>query len=142
MPVKNFTRRNFIKSSLWGILGSLIAGKTIRAASGDYTINVDDFEPLQAVGGSVLIKDVTIGAEKDNLIVVRTGEEEYMVFSAICRHKKCNVKYKHEKNAFVCPCHGSTYDMTGQVTKGPSKDNIIQYKVKLAGNQLTVIASL
>ncbi|NUM80266.1 Rieske (2Fe-2S) protein [bacterium] len=140
MPVKNFSRRNFIKSSVLGIIGSLITGKTIQAAAGDYTINVDDFEPLQTVGGSVLIKDVTIGTEKDNLIVVRTGEKDYVVFSAICRHKKCNVKYKHDKTAFVCPCHGSTYDMTGKVTKGPSKDNIIQYQVKLSGNQLTVTA--
>ncbi|MBX7151383.1 ubiquinol-cytochrome c reductase iron-sulfur subunit [bacterium] len=138
MSEKNFSRRNFIKSSVLGIIGSVVAGKAIQAAAGDYTINVDDFEPLQAVGGSVLIKDVTVGADKDNLIVVRTGEKEFVVFSAICRHKKCNVKYKHDKNAFVCPCHGSTYDMTGQVTKGPSKDNIIQYKVKLTGNQLTV----
>lgn len=39
--------------------------------------------------------------------------------SAICTHLGCQVEWKRDKNAFVCPCHEGTYAMDGTVLSGP-----------------------
>ncbi|MFB2974127.1 Rieske 2Fe-2S domain-containing protein [Aerosakkonema funiforme] len=41
-----------------------------------------------------------------------------------CPHHKCTVEWKTEKNVFVCPCHGATFDAQGKVTKGPARRNL------------------
>ena len=39
--------------------------------------------------------------------------------SAICTHLGCQVEWKRDQNAFVCPCHEGTYAMVGTVLSGP-----------------------
>lgn len=142
-----YTRRKFMKSvlTLWsGVLagGMFLANpRRMMAATtpgGSIDIDVSAYEELKNDGGFKVIKEVQIGEITDNIIIVRKSETTYLVFSSICRHKKCNVKYKSDKDAFVCPCHGSTYDIAGKVKKGPSTGDLPAYTAKLSGVTLTV----
>ncbi len=150
MPFRSskVSRRRFLRSALVvssGLLAAnLMSGTRAQAglrkiADGDsVTFDLADYDELKQVGGFKVIKEVSIGETTDNVIIVRKSEKEYLVFSSVCRHKKCNVKYKDEKKLFVCPCHGSNYDLTGKVVKGPSTGNIPQYAAVLSGTKLTV----
>ena len=40
-------------------------------------------------------------------------------FSAICTHLGCQVEWKRDQEAFVCPCHQGIYSMDGIVLSGP-----------------------
>jgi cytochrome b6-f complex iron-sulfur subunit len=148
------TRRKFLRSAL-ALSTSLVATNLIsnkvhgafptkeeafrKASGGDaVTLNLEKYEELKQDGGFVVIKEVLIGDTTDNLIIVRRSETEYLVLSSVCRHKKCNVKYKSERQLFVCPCHGSTYNLTGKVIKGPSTGDIPLYDAALSGTQLIV----
>lgn len=137
-------RRQFllrIATVCTGIFGmGFTAKKTLLGENEKFEILIKNYPELEKVGGSKLIKDIEIGSQTDNIIVVRKKEDEFVVFSAICRHKKCNVKYKNEKSLFVCPCHGSTYDMDGKVQKGPSTTDILKYKSERKGDKLIVYA--
>ena len=42
----------------------------------------------------------------------------FTAYSAVCTHEGCPVS--HTGNGFRCPCHGASYDDTGQVTGGPA----------------------
>ena len=44
----------------------------------------------------------------------------FVVFSPICPHLGCKYAWNDEKNKFICPCHGSTYDEMGKHEEGPA----------------------
>ncbi len=148
MKDSKLSRRNFLKSALVASSGVLV-GRLVdpdRVGAGTVSTNsveidLSTYDELQADGGFKVIKEVQIGDLTDNLIIVRKSENEYLVFSSICRHKKCNVRYKGDRDLFVCPCHGSNYDMTGKVVKGPSTGNLPQYLAKVSGRKLVITAS-
>jgi Rieske Fe-S protein len=48
--------------------------------------------------------------------IVRRGEK-LLAIASICTHRKCRLKTEPD-HTFYCPCHGSTFDVNGQVTKG------------------------
>lgn len=142
------SRRTFITSTLTASSGLVLSGlNSIRASdlvnralSGNnvLSVNIDDYPELKEDGGFKVIKEVAIGDITDSIIIVRRSAKEFLAYSSVCRHKKCNVKFKKDKDIFVCPCHGSTYDIGGKVTKGPSEKDIPAYKVKLDGNKLEI----
>ncbi len=57
--------------------------------------------------------------------------------SAVCTHLGCIVG--KEERQFVCPCHGSYYDLSGKVKSGPAPKNLQWFKiVKTPGGRLVV----
>ena len=59
---------------------------------------------------------------KDKVVLKRTSDTEVTAFTAVCTHTGCTVG--SQKTKLVCPCHGSEYDDTGKVTKGPAQENL------------------
>jgi len=58
----------------------------------------------------------------DEVLVNLQGEKP-VFFSAHCTHLGCKIKHV-ENDAFICPCHGSVFSLTGQVEKGPATRNL------------------
>ena len=66
----------------------------------------------------------------------RSIKPEYLVVVGICSHLGCSPTDKFQKGAesgiaadwpggFLCPCHGSTFDLSGRVYKNkPAPDNL------------------
>ena len=60
----------------------------------------------------------------------RVQKEEWLVLEGICTHLGCvplgqkMTDTKGEYNGWFCPCHGSHYDTSGRVRKGPAPDNL------------------
>ena len=44
--------------------------------------------------------------------------------SLICPHMKCNLVFNREENTWDCPCHGSRFDIDGNIILGPSVKDI------------------
>lgn len=59
--------------------------------------------------------------------IVRRGGE-LLALSAICTHRRCKLEAESEKT-FSCPCHGSTFDADGHVTKGPARRDLPVYEI-------------
>ncbi|HEY8039468.1 MAG TPA: Rieske (2Fe-2S) protein [Polyangiaceae bacterium] len=80
-----------------------------------------DHPGLLTVGGSLLFEIAGYADPaclQDFVIVVHESAGKYVAFGAGCSHSCCNVLYTGTE--FQCPCHGSTFDLTGQVTGGPA----------------------
>ncbi len=55
----------------------------------------------------------------------RVKDENWSVLLAICTHLGCvPVTDAGAYNAFFCPCHGSHYDASGRIRRGPAPLNL------------------
>jgi len=54
------------------------------------------------------------------LIVKEDGKLEDYAINAVCTHLGCVVPWNRAANKYMCPCHGSQYDFTGKVIRGPA----------------------
>merc|ERR1711918_287323 len=54
------------------------------------------------------------------LIVKSDGSLEDYAINAVCTHLGCVVPWNRAANKYMCPCHGSQYDPTGKVVRGPA----------------------
>lgn len=62
---------------------------------------------------------------------VKDGKEKWLVLVGICTHLGCIPKgqklgdQKGEYGGWFCPCHGSHYDTSGRIRKGPAPQNML-----------------
>lgn len=68
-------------------------------------------------GSNVKVED------KGDKFQVSDGNQTYNL-SKVCPHAGCNVDYSEKDTKFVCPCHGSEFNIKGEVTHGPAKENL------------------
>lgn len=56
--------------------------------------------------------------------------------SILCTHVCCQVQYDAGSQDFLCPCHGSIFDLSGNVKRGPAATNLptIQLSIDSSGN--------
>ncbi|MGC6484611.1 MAG: ubiquinol-cytochrome c reductase iron-sulfur subunit [Candidatus Puniceispirillales bacterium] len=60
----------------------------------------------------------------------RAEKPEYLVIQGICTHLGCVPlgqkigEVKGDYNGWFCPCHGSHYDTSGRIRKGPAPTNL------------------
>ena len=72
---------------------------------------------------SVALKDLP-DPQKDEERV-KDGKDEWLVMLGVCTHLGCvPLKDKGEFNGWFCPCHGSHYDVSGRIRKGPAPKNM------------------
>lgn len=51
--------------------------------------------------------------------VWRKNEDEVKVFSNVCTHLSCRVKWDDDNKIYKCPCHAGIFDIEGNVVDGP-----------------------
>lgn len=57
---------------------------------------------------------------------VKKGHEKWLVTIGICTHLGCvPLVGKGEYDGWFCPCHGSHYDTSGRIRKGPAPLNLV-----------------
>ena len=55
----------------------------------------------------------------------RAKNPEWLVMLGMCTHLGCvHFGNKGEYNGWFCPCHGSHYDTSGRIRKGPAPTNL------------------
>ncbi|MBB4051885.1 ubiquinol-cytochrome c reductase iron-sulfur subunit [Devosia subaequoris] len=57
---------------------------------------------------------------------VKEGHEQWLVMIANCTHLGCiPVGEAGEFDGWFCPCHGSHYDTSGRIRRGPAPANLV-----------------
>ena len=80
---------------------------------------------------AVNLKDLK-DPEKDS---DRVKNPEWLVMVGVCTHLGCvPLGNKGEYNGWFCPCHGSHYDTSGRVRKGPAPNNLAIPKYEFLDN--------
>ncbi len=67
--------------------------------------------------------DDTLEAEDQNRSLDESGE--WLVMMGVCTHLGCvPLGDAGEFGGWFCPCHGSHYDISGRIRKGPAPENL------------------
>ncbi len=74
---------------------------------------------------------------ESRIAVVRDGNR-YHALSLVCTHLGCTVEVTPK--TVVCPCHGSVFDRSGKVVRGPADRPLERYEVEDRGEFLAVLA--
>ena len=65
----------------------------------------------------------------------RVKNSEWLVMVGVCTHLGCvPLGNKGEYNGWFCPCHGSHYDTSGRIRKGPAPTNMEIPKYKFVNS--------
>ena len=139
----DYTRRGFVKAAaglaaLVGV-GVLIGSVKLPApASGTTTTTTG------AVQGSVAnVNDLKAGTpvyfeypKGYPNALIKNADGSLTAMSILCTHVCCECSYDPSSSYFYCPCHGSVFDKTGAVVRGPASTNLptIELRVDSAGN--------
>jgi Rieske Fe-S protein len=102
--------------------------------TGGVTVAVDASSPLSAVGSAALIQ-----ASGANFLVAHTDAASFVAVSAVCTHQVCTIT-GFSTQTYVCPCHGSTFDVNGRVLGGPAPTPLHQYATQFVNGVLTIAA--
>lgn len=89
-------------------------------------------------------EDIPVGEvvvmPRQKLFVVHAAEGFYAM-SAVCTHLGCMVRNQPEKEtdqAFFCPCHGSRFDLRGNVVGGPAPIPLRRLELTVESGKLVV----
>lgn len=70
-------------------------------------------------------RNVNINADAPATDENRAEKPEYLVMIGVCTHLGCvPLGEAGEYDGWFCPCHGSHYDTSGRIRKGPAPRNL------------------
>lgn len=131
-------RRRFLSMLGWGALAAAGAGTlvtTVRYLRPNALYEVASRIKLGPPGAIAVGTVLADPAHK--LFVVRT-EEGFHAMSATCTHLGCLTRYEAEHKRVFCPCHGSRFDLEGNVTGGPAPRPLPRLKLTVENGVLIV----
>jgi Rieske Fe-S protein len=137
------SRRDFLRKS-WLLLG-LIAiaeflvftinllrpGREIRKATASSTVkvlgNVEDF-PVNSVTTDRI----------NRLFLVRQHDGGFLALSLICSHLGCSIAWDEPNDRFICPCHSSAFDKSGNVINKPAPRALDFFPVSIDAGKVRI----
>ena len=152
-PKKKTNRRDFlftasytvgavgIGATIWPFIDQMNPDSSVKALA-TTEVDISQIEPGKSItvlwrGKPVFIKRRTeteiSEAKAVNLDDLKHPEKdedrvkkaEWLVMMGICSHLGCvPLSDKGEYNGWFCPCHGSHYDTSGRIRKGPAPTNM------------------
>lgn len=149
---QHVNRRSWIKAAI-STLSALIGG-VLAASAGTYLFGTPekyDQESWAEAGDITKLqagKPQEITFERNRVDAWRARNERasawvilktngsVTAYSPLCTHLGCAYHWESAAHAFVCPCHGSTFDVNGKVITGPARRPLDRYESKVQGQRL------
>lgn len=128
------TRRDFLQSSLSALAGLTIVGfvSPVLTGCGDDPAGANDVGKTMTVDVSAL--DANGKAVRSSspsgrpIIVIRRASDRYITLLLECTHAGCQgSSLSNSSSGITCGCHGSTFDLDGNVTGGPASQDLTEF---------------
>jgi len=82
---------------------------------------------------------IAVSAAGLSLIVARPSGKDPVALSSVCPHQGCKVAPATAK--LLCPCHQSTFDVSGAKISGPAPTGLITYPVEVKDGQIVLTST-
>ena len=125
-PEGQYTRRDFLTLLGWGWLSAALGGWLLASLRFMFPNMLYEPNPVFKAGkpteypldgGKSAVSDRWQDAQR--VWLVSTPEGMY-AFEAKCTHLGCTPRWIKDDQRFKCPCHGSNFDIAGDVKAGPA----------------------
>ncbi len=121
------------------VLTRIGVGACAVAAVGSGAVTLDFlkpkvlFEPATTfrAGSPLDYPEGTVRFDRERKAYVIGGDGGVYAMSAVCTHLGCITRYVSDESAIACPCHGSRFDLEGNVTHGPAPRPLPWLEVRL-----------
>jgi nitrite reductase/ring-hydroxylating ferredoxin subunit len=70
--------------------------------------------------------------------LARQQDGGFIALSLRCTHLGCAVSWEEEKKRFICPCHSSAFDISGEVLNPPAPKALNYYPVLIENGVVKV----
>ena len=134
------TRRDFLKMA-WGALGA-VALAEMGIAAFTYSLPRLDEGEFGAAISCGAVDDVPPGSvtlfPQGRFYLVRLTDGGFLALYRVCTHLGCAVPWDPVQGQFVCPCHASAFDQTGNVLNPPAPRPLDLFPVTITGGTITV----
>lgn len=123
------------KNTLIGPTGSQIMPTVSgNSSGGNVTVSVNSSSPLSKTGTAALVN-----FSGGSILVDHPSGNVYHALSSICTHQSCQITgFDTGSEQFICPCHGSRFDVNGNVVQGPAGRALTKYTSQLNGTNLII----
>lgn len=113
-------RRDFLSRIGMGACAAAALGSGVVTL--DYLRPKVLFEPPTRfrAGGPLDYPEGTVRFHKEQKTYVIGGASGIYAVSAVCTHLGCITRFLSDENVIACPCHGSRFDIEGNVVHGPA----------------------
>ncbi len=104
------------------------------SANNTITLDINSSSPLAKTNSAALVQ-----FQNGSLLVDRPGDNSFNALSSTCTHQGCTITdFDSSVQQFICPCHGSRFSVTGQVTQGPAGAPLPKYQTQFSNNKLVI----
>ncbi len=142
-PKTEKTRRSLL-NIFWLILGGVALAEFVAVA-------IAFLRPRKSkAGGENADSIITAGAVdrftpnsvtafvRGKFYLARLENGGFLALSRTCTHLGCTVPWVEKEMKFACPCHGSAFDITGNVIDAPAPRALNIYPITIENNIIKV----
>ncbi|MGD8610365.1 MAG: ubiquinol-cytochrome c reductase iron-sulfur subunit [Desulfobacterales bacterium] len=136
-------RRSFL-NILWLILGGVALVEFITVAFAflrpdKSKVRGEDTVSIITAGAVERFKPNSVTAfVRGKFYLARLGDGGFLALSRTCTHLGCTVPWVENEMKFACPCHGSAFDITGNVIEAPAPRALDIYPISIENNIIKV----
>ena len=137
------SRRSFL-TRLWVVLGFVALAEFIAVAVSflrpGKSKALPDRDETVFIGGAVdkFIPNSVTAFVRGRFYLARLEDGGFLALSRKCTHLGCTLPWVEKENKFVCPCHASAFDITGDVVSAPAPRALDIYAVIIENNIVKV----
>jgi cytochrome b6-f complex iron-sulfur subunit len=140
--MSEISRRWFLETVAAAGCGTLLLGGcgngavdgSVTPTNGMAQLTFAMFPKLTTVGNGVIAE---MGSGP--VAVIRTGDTTATALSAVCTHSGCTVEIQSGTPPLYCPCHGSEFNISGVVVRGPARTSLHVYSATVDDVGVTVM---
>ena len=140
------TRRSFL-NILWVILGGVALVEFVAVAFAflrprKLKARGEDTDSIIAAGAVERFAPNSVTAfVRGKFYLARLEDGGFLALSRTCTHLGCSVPWVEKEMKFACPCHGSAFDITGNVIEAPAPRALDIYPISIENKIVKVDTS-
>jgi cytochrome b6-f complex iron-sulfur subunit len=137
------TRRSFL-NILWLILGGIALAELVAVTfaflrPNKLKVQGEDPDSIISAGAVESFAPNSVTAfVRGKFYLARLEDGGFLAISRTCTHLGCTVPWVEKKMQFACPCHGSSFDITGNVIEAPAPRALDIYPIAIVNKMIKV----